>query len=171
MSRIFAEGAGTLKAVNELVSTLRAAAERLDKGGKDFPPASGGTGRSLLQPGPAFRAAPPVHIAAQMFVAGRASPVIGRIPQEGGYTDRLQPEQRSPGKLPEEIGAFVEHRAQQYHEHRRRNGHDLAVLPRPELPLDLVLIPFLPHGDFLSRYRQVHFPVMPALPLPGPACC
>jgi phospholipid/cholesterol/gamma-HCH transport system substrate-binding protein len=33
MSRVFAEGAGALKAVNELVSTLRAAADRLDKGG------------------------------------------------------------------------------------------------------------------------------------------
>ena len=33
MSRMFAEGAGTLKAVNELVSTLHAAADRLDKGG------------------------------------------------------------------------------------------------------------------------------------------
>ena len=33
MSRIFAEGAGTLKSINELVSTLRAAADRLDKGG------------------------------------------------------------------------------------------------------------------------------------------
>lgn len=33
MSRMFAEGAGTLRAVSELVSTLRAAAERLDKGG------------------------------------------------------------------------------------------------------------------------------------------
>ena len=33
MSRMFAEGAGTLKSINELVSTLRAAADRLDKGG------------------------------------------------------------------------------------------------------------------------------------------
>jgi phospholipid/cholesterol/gamma-HCH transport system substrate-binding protein len=33
MSRMFAEGASTLKAVSELVSTLRAAADRLDKGG------------------------------------------------------------------------------------------------------------------------------------------
>jgi len=33
MSRMFAEGAGTLRAVSELASTLRAAAERLDKGG------------------------------------------------------------------------------------------------------------------------------------------
>ena len=33
MSRMFAEGAGTLKSINELVSTLRGAAERLDKGG------------------------------------------------------------------------------------------------------------------------------------------
>jgi phospholipid/cholesterol/gamma-HCH transport system substrate-binding protein len=33
MSRMFAEGASTLKAVSELATTLRAAAERLDKGG------------------------------------------------------------------------------------------------------------------------------------------
>lgn len=33
MSQMFAEGAGTLKAVNELASTLRAAVDRLDKGG------------------------------------------------------------------------------------------------------------------------------------------
>ena len=33
LSRMFAEGAGTLKSINELVSTLRAAADRLDKGG------------------------------------------------------------------------------------------------------------------------------------------
>jgi len=33
MSRMFAEAAGTLKSVNELASTLRAAADRLDKGG------------------------------------------------------------------------------------------------------------------------------------------
>ena len=33
MGRMFAEGAGTLKSINELVSTLRAAADRLDKGG------------------------------------------------------------------------------------------------------------------------------------------
>lgn len=33
MGRMFAEGAGTLKAVNELVSTLRSAVDRLDKGG------------------------------------------------------------------------------------------------------------------------------------------
>jgi len=33
MSRLFAEGATTLKAVSQLVSTLRAAADRLDKGG------------------------------------------------------------------------------------------------------------------------------------------
>ena len=33
MSRMFAEGAGTLKSINELVSTLHAAADRLDKGG------------------------------------------------------------------------------------------------------------------------------------------
>jgi phospholipid/cholesterol/gamma-HCH transport system substrate-binding protein len=33
MGRMFAEGAGALKSINELVSTLRAAADRLDKGG------------------------------------------------------------------------------------------------------------------------------------------
>lgn len=33
MGRMFAEGAATLKSINELVSTLRAAADRLDKGG------------------------------------------------------------------------------------------------------------------------------------------
>jgi len=33
MGRMFAEGASTLKSINELVSTLRAAADRLDKGG------------------------------------------------------------------------------------------------------------------------------------------
>ena len=33
MSRMFAEGASTLRSVSELASTLRAAAERLDKGG------------------------------------------------------------------------------------------------------------------------------------------
>jgi phospholipid/cholesterol/gamma-HCH transport system substrate-binding protein len=33
MSRMFAEGAGTLKSINELVGTLRAAVDRLDKGG------------------------------------------------------------------------------------------------------------------------------------------
>ena len=33
LGRMFAEGAGTLKSINELVSTLRAAADRLDKGG------------------------------------------------------------------------------------------------------------------------------------------
>lgn len=33
MSQMFAQGASTLKAVNELVTTLRAAADRLDKGG------------------------------------------------------------------------------------------------------------------------------------------
>ena len=33
MSQMFAEGAGTLKSINELVSTLRAAAARLDQGG------------------------------------------------------------------------------------------------------------------------------------------
>lgn len=33
LSRMFAEAAGTLKSINELVSTLRAAADRLDKGG------------------------------------------------------------------------------------------------------------------------------------------
>ena len=33
MTRMFAEGAATLKSINELVSTLRGAAERLDKGG------------------------------------------------------------------------------------------------------------------------------------------
>jgi phospholipid/cholesterol/gamma-HCH transport system substrate-binding protein len=33
ISRIFAEGAGALKSINELATTLRAAADRLDKGG------------------------------------------------------------------------------------------------------------------------------------------
>jgi len=33
MSRMFAEGAGTLKSINELVATLRATVDRLDKGG------------------------------------------------------------------------------------------------------------------------------------------
>src|SRR3970040_361093 len=33
MGRMFAEGAGTLKSINELVATLRAVADRLDKGG------------------------------------------------------------------------------------------------------------------------------------------
>ena len=47
---------------------------------------------TLLQPGTAFSTPQPVDVAAHMLVAGRASPVIGRIPQERRDGDRLQAE-------------------------------------------------------------------------------
>ena len=99
--------------------------------------------RSLLQPRPALSAALPVNIAAQMLVTGRTAPVIGGEYHERGDADDLQPDQRPSGDGSQEVGSFVEYRAQDHDEHGYRNSDYLPALPRFVLLRDLFIVSFV----------------------------
>ncbi len=96
----------------------------------------------LAQPCAAFFTDASGDVAAQIFSAGRASPVKAGKTDERRYDRNLRSKESVPGDFSEQVGAFIDHSGKYYEKQGRRNGDELAALARPEFLHDSVPVLF-----------------------------